>query len=253
MKVSLAIGRRGAAQAGERGDVVVVIDCLRASSTIVTALACGLRAVVPTLSEKPIRRANAVTAGERNGRKLPGFDHGNSPLEIRTHDHRGKTLYLSTTNGTPCIEMAAHGAAAVLIGCLLNARAVARASARLARERGHGITLVAAGRRGESAVEDVLGAGEIARRIDGAELCQELAREGRRTAFEVFFSSPSGQNLLALGYREDIEHCAQSDLYDLVPIYRQGEIVSSAASDDFCLSDDALRAHLHGQREPQDA
>lgn len=227
MKVRLAWGLTGAGAASRRGDVTVVIDCLRASSTVVVALASGMRAVIPTISLEPARDPGMVSAGERGGRKLPGFDHGNSPCELRSKEYHGRTLWLSTSNGTPCIHEAAAGAAAVLIGCLLNATAVARGAAAIARAEGRDITLLAAGRNGGYAAEDAFGAHAIARRI-GVEVVGEhegLELVRGTDALEVFEDSASGRRLLDLGYRDDIVLCATEDLHDLTPVYQQRQIV----------------------------
>lgn len=224
-RVRIALGVAGAREAAARGDLTVVIDTLRASSTIVVALASGMRAVVPSLTPEEAGAAPGITAGERDGEKLPGLRHGNSPSEIAAAGYRGETLRLTTTNGTACIRAAAEGPAPVLVGCLLNAGAVARVLEEAAGEGRPEVTLLAAGWRERETVEDVLTATAIADRL-GAEVLPGPV-EPRRTSDlrGALLGSPSGKRLLGLGYRADVELCAQVDLHRVVPVYRAGELV----------------------------
>ncbi|MFW6206779.1 MAG: 2-phosphosulfolactate phosphatase, partial [Gemmatimonadota bacterium] len=124
LRIAIRLGMKGGAEASARGDVVIVVDVLRASSTIVAALASGMRAVVPvqatTAAGVP---PEWITAGERDGRRIPGFQHGNSPLDLASRDYRDRTLYLTTTNGTAVIGSARGAAGPILVGALLNATA----------------------------------------------------------------------------------------------------------------------------------
>lgn len=224
-EVRIELGVAGAIAGAERGDVVVVVDCLRASSTIVTALSSGLEAVVPCASMEDGLRAGRISAGERGGRKIPGFTHGNSPIEIRDRGYSGGTLHLSTTNGTECLNCAARGASAVLVGCLLNARAVAEVALELARETSSQITLVTAGRHNREAAEDSIGATEIAHYLDQGQPRGAVAPHYSEDYVADFMASGTGQNLIGLGYSADVVFCAQKDKYDLVPIYREGKLV----------------------------
>jgi len=101
LEVHVGMGVPGALQARERGGVVVLIDALRASATIITALQMGMAAVKPVRS--PEECVGEVTAGERGGRKLPNCRHGNSPTELAGHSYPGKTLVITTTNCTECL------------------------------------------------------------------------------------------------------------------------------------------------------
>jgi phosphosulfolactate phosphohydrolase-like enzyme len=226
VRVRIELGAEGGRAAARRGDVVVVVDTLRASSTIVAALASGMRAVVPTTSLERFLSADGVSAGERRGEKLAGFDHGNSPTEILRQSYRGKTLYLTTSNGTECIAAAAGGAEAVVIGCLLNARAVAGIAYRRASGAGRDLTLLAAGRQGGEAIEDTLSAAEIWRCLPGCPLEGAVPPCPSSDLLADLLASPAGRHLLRLGYREDVELCARKDLYDVVPVYRGGELVA---------------------------
>ncbi len=217
------VGAHGALAARERGGVVVLIDALRASAMIVTALAGGMRAV------RPVARVDEcvgdVTAGERGGRKLPHCDHGNSPTELLARAYRGRTLTLTTTNGIECLLAAAHPEGTLLVGTTLNAGAVARAAVEEARAAGVPITLLMAGRNNQEAPEDALTAGLIFRsmgpgvHLHGPPLPQTSALQAD------FFASDSGRNLVSLGYSDDVTLCSRVDLYEVVPVLEDGELV----------------------------
>jgi 2-phosphosulfolactate phosphatase len=225
------VGAPGAREAAARGDVVVVIDALRASVTITTALVVGAVKVIPVLTiaeaQAYLDREGYLVAGERGGIRTEGFHFGNSPTELwrQAAEVRGKTLVLTTSNGTRCVEAAQGGGArAVLAGALPNATALARAAFDLARERGRELSLIAAGVNDQATVEDLFAAQAIAQRLA---MMGAVPADGRWSdhlaeseSAEVLKNSPSGQKLRGLGYGEDVAFCAQIDVFDVVPIYR---------------------------------
>jgi 2-phosphosulfolactate phosphatase len=150
------------------GTVCVLLDELRASSTIVRLLERGAAAVVPAASLAEARRLaradGSILAGEHRVVRAPGFDLGNSPAEVVVADVAGRTVVLSTRNGTAVLR-ALPADATVLVGCLLNASAVARAALALAREERADIGIVCAGRRGAFALDDAIAAGAILERL----------------------------------------------------------------------------------------
>lgn len=225
------------------GRVCIVVDVLRASSTIVTMLERGAREVLlaPTVEEaRGLHRElpGHLLCGEKGGLPPPGFDHGNSPSEFNTLDLTDQQAILCTSNGTRAI-LAAAGAPLVLVGCLLNATAVASAAGREATARGLDIAVVCAGEEGGSAfaAEDALGAGAIAdAMIDpsrrwptalhltdetGAALEHYRAQRGREeTALQ---ETAHGRDLLTLGFGRDLTFCAQRDRLAAVPHLQRGE------------------------------
>ena len=221
LEIFLGLGVHGALEARARGGVIVMIDALRASATMITALEMGMAAVKPVASAEEC--TGEVTAGERGGRKLPNCRHNNSPLELMRHDYAGKTLVFTSTNGGECLLSAAGPESIVLVGSTLNRRAVAGAAARLARKRGVPITLLMAGRNNQYAVEDALAAREIARALPEARLHGELPSTAALEA--DFCASDSGRNLIALGYADDVRFCAQLDRCQVVPALMNGELV----------------------------
>jgi 2-phosphosulfolactate phosphatase len=224
MHVWAESGEQGAARGAARGDVVVVVDALRASVTITAALAAGVRRVVPvqTVEEAMAFRLDpgVYLAGERNTLPVPGFDFGNSPTELLRHADQlaGKTLVLTTSHGTRCIHSARPNARSILVGSLPNASAVAAAAYRMAEAHGCGVSLVAAGTGdGWPAEEDDYAV---------ALLAQALAKRGAETqlrpprgpAAVAFHQGTHGRRLHRLGYGEDVDLCASLDVFDVVGV-----------------------------------
>jgi len=232
------------------GGIAVVIDVLRASTTIVTALAHGAIVAVPRRSiEEALAAAadlpGAVLGGERGGVKIAGFDLGNSPLEYAPDRVAGRPVVMTTTNGTAALA-ACQDAAEVLVGAIVNRSAVAATARRLAAERGcEAIHLVCAGTDGQVTEEDVIAAGAI---LDAAgcdpaavhdtldlparaarRLYRDLAATGRdglaaRIA-TAFRTCRGGANLLALGMAADLPAAAAIDSLAVVPrLDRRGEL-----------------------------
>jgi phosphosulfolactate synthase (CoM biosynthesis protein A)/phosphosulfolactate phosphohydrolase-like enzyme len=221
LEIFLGQGVHGALEARERGGVIVMIDALRASATMIAALETGMAAIKPVAS--PEECMGEVTAGERGGRKLPNCRHNSSPTELMRYNYTGKTLVFTSTNGVECLLSAAGPKSMVLVGSTMNRRAVAGAAGRLARKRGVPITLLMAGRNNQYAIEDALAAGEIARALPEARVHGELPSSAALEA--DFFASASGRNLAALGYADDVRFCAQLDRCEVVPVLMKGQLV----------------------------
>jgi 2-phosphosulfolactate phosphatase len=201
----------------EQVPTAVVVDVLRATSTIAQALDAGYRRVlccaeIEEARELRARLDDAVLAGERRAATIPGFDLGNSPREFV--EPRAKTLVLSTTNGTRAIVAAARNADTVLVGSLLNLDAVSAT----ARESGSDVEVVCAGVEGRFTLDDVYCAGRIVEllggeRSDAAEAAVRIARsfgsaeEGLRASETPFYEK--------LG--EDIAWCARESVLAVVP------------------------------------
>jgi 2-phosphosulfolactate phosphatase len=219
--------------------VCVVIDQLRASSTLTAALDLGCPEVVVTGSLEEARRLagerGSLLAGERGGRIVPGFDANNSPAELRAIGVGGRGMVLSTSNGTKVLSRL-QTMPAVLIGCFMNARACAEAAVDEAGARHLGIGIVCAGRRGRFALDDALAAGLIVSRVtEAAEArghsCQltDAARAAvrLRSAYPddiaALRESASGRLLISLDAEADIEICASVDSSATVPVLRSGQ------------------------------
>ncbi len=223
----------------------VVIDVLRATTTIVAAVAAGARRVVPFLSieaaleaHRVAARKACVLAGERGGRPIDGFDLGNSPAEYTPATVGGRTVLLTTTNGTKAL-LHARSAGQVIIGAFVNFSAVCAAAADLTH-----VDLLCAGTDGQITREDVLFAGAVVARLtespgwqpnDAATVARDAwlhvagGQNGdalRTRLVAAMRSSRGGLNLIEIGMASDIELAAEIDRYAIMPRYfaDRGEI-----------------------------
>ena len=218
----------------------VVIDVLRATTTMIHALAAGARAVIPCLTIDEARRraaelpaGTAVLGGERHGLPIEGFDLGNSPAEYTSAEVGGKVVVLTTTNGTRALLRAA-GARDVVIGAFVNLSALCRHVADSER-----LDVICAGTDGHVTEEDVLLAGAIADRLasNGAWQLDLSATEARaRWLATTAGTSPAqlraklvdslrgslgGKNLVAIGMSDDIALAADVDRFAIVPRFNR--------------------------------
>ena len=198
----------------------VVIDVIRATSTICQALDAGYQRIwcaAEVEDARALAAADVTLGGERLGVRIDGFDLGNSPREYL--EPRTPTLAMSTTNGTRAIVTAAERCERVLIASLLNLGAVTDA----ARAYGDDVAVFCAGVKGAFALDDAYVAGRVAGRLDfersdAAEAAVRLA-SSYSTAEEAFRSSRSGRDLIERGpeLESDIAWCARESELDLVP------------------------------------
>jgi 2-phosphosulfolactate phosphatase len=200
----------------------VVIDVIRATSTICQALAAGYERAFCAAEVEEARAlrdalGEGVLGGERHAVRIPGFDLGNSPREYM--EPIGETLILSTTNGTRAVVVAAERCERVFVASLLNLAAVVEA----AREAGDDVVVVCAGAQGTLALDDAFVAGRIVEllgweRTDAAVAAARLAATWSG-AEEAFRASKSGRNLMenAPELEADIPFCAQESVLDVVP------------------------------------
>jgi 2-phosphosulfolactate phosphatase len=200
-----------------RASTCAVIDVIRATSTIVTALAHGASGVQPVADVADAfalkkRHPQALLAGERGGQALPGFDLGNSPEDFTAERTRGRPLILTTTNGTQALA-ACRGARAVVAASLLNLEAVA---ARL-REIGPPWIIVCAGCEGAFGVDDAIVAGALAEALGREHALVSLYRSVRADLTETLLGSAAGRELLKVGLEKDVPFCAERNLFSIVP------------------------------------
>ncbi len=200
----------------------IVIDVIRATTTMCQALASGYERVFCTAEVEEARALgdeleDGVLGGERNAVRIPGFDLGNSPREYL--EPTGRMLILSTTNGTRAVVSAAQRCERVLVASLLNLSAVVEA----ARATDEDVIVVCAGVQGTLALDDAYVAGRIVEllgweRSDAAEAAARLTSTWNG-AEEAFLASKSGRNLLenAPELEEDIAFCARESVLDVVP------------------------------------
>jgi len=219
----------------------VVIDVLRASSTIVEALGSGARTLfpVPSIEEAlklahTLGRDEVLLCGERKALPIEGFDLGNSPRDFTPEKVGGKTLVMSTTNGT-AVMTAAQAAERIVIGAFLNLSAVVADLVRGGAEP----VLICSGREGKFGLEDAVCAGRVAAGVlalrageawelnDGA--AAALALAARFEDLEGLFpTTAAGKQITEAGLEEDLAFCAQTDRHDIVPVLHDRQITAAA-------------------------
>jgi 2-phosphosulfolactate phosphatase len=214
------------------GTLAVAIDVLRASTTIIQALAAGCTTVRPCAEVEEaralaggMRAGRVLLGGERGGLPLPGFDLGNSPREYTCKVCRGTTLVLTTTNGTRALLRAAEAERALVAG-FVNFSAVCEQLRQDARP----IHILCAGTEGEVTLEDTLLAGALVDFLcqaaevqlnDGARLAWDCFENHGRVLLGALQLSRGGAKLQGLGYDDDIRAAAQVDQFHLVPELRR--------------------------------
>jgi 2-phosphosulfolactate phosphatase len=222
------------------GHVVAVIDVLRASTTIATALANGARSVVPVESAdlamihaKQFERSEVMLAGELKMHTITGFDLGNSPASFTQEAVSGRTIMLTTTNGTRALT-GLIGARDVVVASYVNHSAVA-AMLGTAVRADTDISIVCAGDEGHFSLEDAACAGRYVRSLsqrnrssivlnDAACACEMIDREYGDNIAKIFRDSSHGKALAEAGFGEDLEFCAALDSQPVVPLYQDRQI-----------------------------
>ncbi len=241
MKIAVLFTPHGLSAPELVGRGVIVLDVLRTTTTVITAVANGAKAVVPAATSEEAVRLTAnlekdglLLAGERKSLKIEGFALGNSPREMTPAAVSGKTIFLATTNGTPAL-VAAQGGDPVLVGGVVNFKAlVARARAVFA-ERGEGadLVIVCAGREGEFALEDAYTAGRLVRALkrgtrklrlnDAAAAAADLTTHYRDWA-DALSHSEAARQLAQVDLGDDVAFSSKPDRFSVVPTYADRRI-----------------------------
>ncbi|HXT49301.1 MAG TPA: 2-phosphosulfolactate phosphatase [Gemmatimonadaceae bacterium] len=239
MRIDVVFGPPTVTPALITGRVVAVIDVLRASTSIAIALGNGARNVVPLESAdeaitraKQFDRGEVRLAGERKMLIVPGFDLGNSPREFTREAVEGKTVLLTTTNGTAAM-VGLQAARDVVVASYVNLEAVS-VLMRTAARAGTDLTLVCAGRDKLFSLEDAACAGRYVRNIskllekvdlgDGAFASTVIDRKYGDRLDELFADSEAGQALADAGFAADLETCAAVDSCPVIPILQDRQI-----------------------------
>jgi 2-phosphosulfolactate phosphatase len=214
--------------------IVVIIDVLRATSTICTVLYNGASRVIPVSSVAECvhigKQLGAVTAGERDGKIAEGLLHGNSPFEYPREFIQDKTLVLTTTNGTRLLHMA-KDAIQIITGSFPNISAVC--DYLVAQQLP--VILGCAGWKDRVNMEDTLFAGAVVSRIrdhfrvdcDAALGAESLYNTAKDNIHEVMKQASHYKRLAKYGLEEDIRYCLSPDGANVLPIFRNGELVAA--------------------------
>jgi len=238
MKIDVYFTPLGLKEEDLAGRGVVVIDVLRATTTIITALANGAKAVVPAAtSEEAVRltanlaRTGIVLAGERKALKIEGFQLGNSPREMTAETVAGKTVFLSTTNGTPAL-VAAQGGAPVLVGAAVNFTALAERARAVFAER-QDLAVVCAGREKQFALEDAYTAGRLIKAVkkgakkvrlnDAAQVALALTARYKNWR-DALQQCDAARQLAEVDLAADVAFSAKADRFAVVPVYADRRI-----------------------------
>ena len=225
------------------GRTVFVIDILRASTTICVALVNGARSCIPVGSiEEAMRlvqtleRREILLAGERHAVRIEGFDLGNSPNEMSESTVRGKTLVMTTTNGTRAL-LATGGASAVYLAAGVNLSVAAAQAAEALAERDE-LLVVCAGRDGDFSLDDAYTAGRLLQSAlgrqrlrqglsDAAQVCLDLARRYGNNWLRPLMAARAGRDLVELGFREDVALAAQEDRFPVLPQFAERRVTAA--------------------------
>ncbi|WP_138203361.1 2-phosphosulfolactate phosphatase family protein [Haloimpatiens lingqiaonensis] len=233
MKIDVIISAKDIREEKIIGKTVIVIDMLRATSVITTALNNGCKRVIPVLTveeAKDISKSSkepCILGGERNAVKIDGFDFSNSPLDYKENVAKDKVLVMTTSNGTKAIN-ACIKAKNILIGAMLNAKAVAKRAVELNND----LVIVNSGTYGEFSMDDFICGGYIIQCIK--DCIQVELTDIAKTAHYIyqcnndvveFIKGASHYNRLKeLGLEDDLNYCCSKDIINIVPEYERGYI-----------------------------
>jgi 2-phosphosulfolactate phosphatase len=221
------------------GRLVAIVDVLRASTTVATALGNGAKTVIPVegadeviLRSKEFARSEIRLAGEQKMLSVAGFDLGNSPQSFTAEVVRGKTILLTTTNGTRAL-LGVQGARDIVVASYVNFTAVLTLM-KVAASSNTDIAIICAGEEGSFTLEDAACAGRYVRAIpkradpvvvnDAASASVLIERKYGDNIAKVFKESVHGKALEAAGFGDDLAAAAQVDAYPVVPIYQDRQI-----------------------------
>ena len=219
--------------------IVVIIDVLRATSTIATALFNGAKSIVPVDSVAECirlgKQIEAITAGERDGKVAEGLQYGNSPFEYTRSFVGGKTLVLTTTNGTKLLHMALEkGAKEIITGSFNNLSAVCDHII----NKKMNVILACAAWKDRVNIEDTLFAGAVIDKIkesfsikcDSSQIAITLFLHAKEDMYEFMkvHNASHYQRLTKFGLEKDIRYCLTTDTANVLPLYTGGKIVTTA-------------------------
>ena len=214
-----------------KGSTCVVVDILRASSSWITAIGNGARLIRPVMSLREcmsLGKKGFLTAAERRGQKVEGFDLGNSPLEYTAEMVSGKKIAVTTTNGSRAVTTST-AAKEILIGAYLNLHTLHQTL--IDKES---VTVICAGWEGKPGLEDVLFAGEVVSLLsnthlitdDAALIAFELFKKAKQKMYFFLSQATHVKRLLKLGLKKDIDYCLKKDVFEVVPRMFKGDLIA---------------------------
>lgn len=216
--------------------IVVIIDVLRATSTIAAALYNGAKAVIPVNSVSRCielgKQIDGITAGERDGKVAEGLEHGNSPFEYPREFIENRTLVFTTTNGTRLLQMALEkGAEEIITGSFPNLSAVCD---HLVKENKN-LILGCAAWKDKVNMEDMLFAGAVISRVrnnflincDSSHLAETVYKKAEKDLFGYMKKNDASHyhRLMGFGLEKDIRYCLSTDVANVLPQYENGKLL----------------------------
>jgi 2-phosphosulfolactate phosphatase len=217
--------------------IVVIIDVFRATSTIATALYNGAEKVIPVAGVEDCitigKNLNAITAGERDGKIIEGLQHGNSPAEYFRSFIEGKTLVLTTTNGTKLLHMALdRGASEVITGSFPNLSAVCEHLITLNKN----VILGCSAWKDRFNLEDTLFAGAVISKIkehfaihcDSSLMAEDMYQLHCKDLYSFIRKTTHWNRLAAYGLEKDLEYCVTPDIANVLPVYKDGALIAGS-------------------------
>jgi 2-phosphosulfolactate phosphatase len=219
------------------GRRVVVIDILRATSVIVRAISQGAKEIIPVITVeeafqlvKRFPRDTTLLGGERGSQRVKGFDLGNSPREYTSEKVGGKSLILTTTNGTRAFH-SVSSAAEILVGSFFNVTATAQRCL----DKDDNLLIYPSGDEGDFSLEDTVCGGMLVDRIikigqkpqqltDASQAALVLYQRFQSNLSEALSLSHHGRELIDQGYGDDLPYCALVDMTNMVPVFEEGVI-----------------------------
>jgi 2-phosphosulfolactate phosphatase len=238
MRVHVALTPADASGLALEGRTALVVDVLRATTSVVAACTAGCVRVIPVADAcaareraRQFRPDEILLAGERGGEPIAGFHLGNSPLEFTADRVRGKTILLTTTNGTVAM-LGAASASAAAVAALTNVSAVAG----WALAHGRDLVVLCSGDDGAFSIEDAVCAGLVVARLsatgadlsDGAVAALGLGRHYAARLGDLKQASRWARRLVRMGLSADVDACLRQDVTDMVPVLEAGAVVPAA-------------------------
>lgn len=230
MNITILSSAKEVTEQNTQGKIVVVIDVLRATTVMVTALFNGAKSIHPFKSiesvlEESKKVERPILSGERRGLKIDGFDLGNSPLEYKREIVENREIFMTTSNGTRAIESALKSKM-LYIASFLNISAISKELL----EQNEDVVIICAGTDDEFSLDDALCAGLIVKKLENQTsiTMSDFSRSILRVAQlelpieTILEGSKHYSYLKSIGFEGDLEHCFSVDLYDIAPQYKKG-------------------------------
>jgi len=224
--------------------VVVVVDILRATSCMTTAMANGVKSIIPVATIEEcfsLRKKGFLAAAERDGKMADGFDLGNSPFSYMDKSLKGKTIAVTTTNGTLAITKSKK-AAQVIVGSFLNQSVVAN----YLINQPNDVIILCAGWKGKMNIEDTLFAGALVDAVkdeftfeeDATLIAQSLYNVAKDDIAGFVAKSSHVKRLNKLNIHKDIEFCLQPDIYPVIPMLKDDVLVAMEFDYEYVIKND---------------